>query len=404
MRLGFSGAGDGAQSPSGLAPDFGRFMDWRGRVGPRPRFCPQDKCRRARLWNIDSQALQEASLHASLSRYLTDDFYSLKDKAMTPLEYAKQFQDLPALVRPTGDYSYVDDNADVTPPFSMALPEKGKKEPSVLTGQEKWVSLDVSAYRLDTPKLGSWSRLGEGLKSALYIEAKIMSPNGLSEQAYSFQYRDIAYSLIAPFWGNGYPEECQLVLQLWDRLNFTPKFDILANQEYVGVDCNAFVGGYLERRVIGKRDQWSRSIASGTATASLTGAKINDLMARKGTYINSFEDLSPPEPRCLLLGECDPNTGELNDHVVVDGVTAFGHIAISQPSTLTKVTPYNLGLAGTDLNRKLPDDLMQITVVESTGGIGVTDLPYLLISVQKKIVGGAFYVWRGSQRGPYILE
>ena len=323
---------------------------------------------------------------------------------MTPLEYAKQFQDLPALVRPTGDYSYVDDNADVTPPFSMALPEKGKKEPSVLTGQEKWVSLDVSAYRLDTPKLGSWSRLGEALKSALYIEAKIMSPDGLSEQAYSFQYRDIAYSLIAPFWGKGYPEECQLVLQLWDRLNFTPKFDILANQEYVGVDCNAFVGGYLERRVIGKRDQWSRSIASGTATASLTGAKINDLMARKGTYINSFEDLSPPEPRCLLLGECDPNTGELNDHVVVDGVTAFGHIAISQPSTLTKVTPYNLGLAGKDLNRKLPDDLMQITVVESTGGIGITDSPYLLISVQKKIVGGVFYVWRGSQRRPLYFR
>ena len=372
------------------------------RGSPRPRFCPQDKCRRARLWNIDSWVLQEASLHASLYRYLSDDFYSLKDKAMTPLEYAKQFQDLPALVRPTGDYSYVDDNADVTPPFSMVLPEKGQKEPSVLTGQEKWVSLDVSAYRLDTPKLGSWSRLGDALKTALYIEAKIMSPDGLSEQAYSFQYRDIAYSLIAPFWGKGYPEECQLVLQLWDRLNFTPKFDILANQEYVGVDCNAFVGGYLERQVVGKRDQWSRSLASGKA--SLTGALINDLMARKGTYVNSFEDLSPPEPRCLLLGECDPNTGELNDHVVVDGVTAYGHIAISQPSTLTKVTPYNLGLAGKDLNRKLPDDLMQITAVESTGGLGITDSPYVLISVQKKTVGGVFYVWRGSQRRPLYFR
>lgn len=320
---------------------------------------------------------------------------------MTPLEYAKQFQDLPVLVQPGGNYSYMADNDAVKPPLSMMLPEKGKTQPSVLTGNEKWVSLDASAYRLDTPRLGSWSQLGGALKTALYIEAKIMDANGLYEQAYSFQYQDIAYSLIAPFWGKGYPEECQLVLQLWDRLKFTPTFDTLANQEFVGVDCNAFVGGYLERR-LAKKNLWYRSLASGKA--SLTGAKINDLMAGKGTYLNSLDDLTPPEPRCLLLGECDPNTGELKDHVVVDGKTGYGHIAITQPSTLMKVTPDNLALASQDLKRRLPDDLMQITVVESTGGIGVTDSAYVLISVQKKPVGGVFYIWRGSQRGPLYFR
>jgi len=284
--------------------------------------------------------------------------------AITPVQYANAFRNLRIFL----------DAGAADAPTAMALDEKGRTPP-VLMGSPRLETLDVNSYLMVTGAPGKdyYSKFGQKLKQALYIQAKIMRLDG-SIETLSVQYADIAYALIAPFWGKGYPEECQLALQLWDRLKLGPPEikSIVQEDGAIGLDCNGFVGGYFERSA--NPAQWRRS------QGSLTGAPINELMQRPGATLNALTDLSPPEGASLLLGLCDANSGVIRDY----NDSPVGHIAISEPGSA----------------RKRADGLIELTVAESIGHVGITTSTYAILSLAKSTPsGGIFNVQRGSKKG-----
>jgi hypothetical protein len=285
---------------------------------------------------------------------------------ITPVHYANSFLNLQV---------FLDDVEAEAPPTPMALPEKGWAQP-VLMQSPKPLTLAVNSYLLvngGAPAKSYYGKFGSALKTAQFIQAKIKRLDGAIETL-SVLYSDISYALIAPFWGKGYPEECQLALQLWDRLGFGPP-DVKAlckEDGSIGLDCNGFVGGYLERRQ--KPAQWRRS------QGSMTSSTINELMRLPGTTLNSLADFSPPESGSLIMAICDPSTGVIRDH----GDTPVGHVVITQPGTAIK----------------RGDGAIEVTVAESTGHVGVTTSTYAVLSETKlKAAGTIFRVQRGSKKG-----
>jgi hypothetical protein len=285
--------------------------------------------------------------------------------AITPVQYANAFRNLRIFL----------DNADAPdPPTPMALEERGRTPP-VLMRAPRLETLDVKSYLMVSGAPGKtyYSQFGQKLKQAIYIQAKIMRLDG-SIETLSVPYADISYALIAPFWGKGYPEECQLALQLWDWLKLGPPEikSIVAEDGSIGLDCNGFVGGYLERSA--NPAQWRRS------QGSLTGAPINELMQRPGATLNALADLSPPEGASLLFGLCDANSGVIRDY----NDSPVGHVVISEPGSA----------------RKRADGLIELTVAESTGHVGITTSTYTILSLVKLTPsGGIFKVQRGSKKG-----
>jgi hypothetical protein len=180
---------------------------------------------------------------------------------------------------------------------------------------------------------------------------------------------------VAPFSGKGYPEEVQLLLQ--DRYRYQKTHVALEDfvkQQFIGLDCNGFVGGYLERR--NAQTTWRR------AKASMTSMPIRDILGPEHNFLKSWDDFLPPGGGSLLLGLCTKD-GTVMDHTDDGGV---GHIAITEPGTLRKE-----GKTGP----------VKVYVAEATGdGVGLTYSEYQILSMtldhRKR---GIFYVHRDSKRG-----
>lgn len=212
-----------------------------------------------------------------------------KVNAVTPAQYASAFRKLRVYL----DSELGDDDPQPTP---MALNEQGRTPPS-LSFRPRQEIVDVKSYLLvsggGAPSKPYYWKLGPALKNALYIEATIFRIDGTIETN-SFQYDQIAYGLIAPFWGKGYPEECQLALQLWHRLGLGPPAvkDMVLENGSIGLDCNGFVGAYLERSR--NPSQWLRT------RGTMTGSPINELLRLNGAFLNSMADFAPPEGRSML--------------------------------------------------------------------------------------------------------
>ncbi len=288
---------------------------------------------------------------------------------MTPAQYASAFRKLRVYL----DSEPGDDDPQPTP---MALNERGRTPPS-LSWRPRQEIVDVKSYLLvsggGAPSKPYFGKFGPALKTALYIEAKIFRIDGTIETN-SFQYDQIAYGLIAPFWGKGYPEECQLALQLWHRLGLGPPNvkDMVLENGSIGLDCNGFVGGYLERSR--NPAQWLRT------RGTMTGTPINELLRMNGAFLNSMADFAPPEGRSMLMALCDQNSGIVRDY----NDTPVGHIVITEPGTA----------------RRQADGTVTITVSESTGHVGITTSVYTIKSLVKTTPSGAiFQVQRGSKKG-----
>lgn len=287
---------------------------------------------------------------------------------MTPAQYANAFRRLRVFLD--------GDPGANPPPTPLALPEPGRTPPSLMQSPRQEF-LDVKSYLLvsggGAPSKPYYGKFGPALKSAQYIEAKIFRVDGTIETR-SFQYREIAYSLVTPFWGKGYPEECQLALQLWDRLGLGPP-DVramVAENGSIGLDCNGFVGGFLERNR--NPAQWLRS------GGSMTGAPINELLRLNGAFLNSLADFVPATNQLMLMARCDANTGIVPDY----NSTPVGHIVITEPGTAARQA----------------DGAVTITVSESTARVGIVTSVYTIRNVVKTTASGAiFSVQRGSKKG-----
>lgn len=178
-------------------------------------------------------------------------------------------------------------------------------------------------------------------------------------------------------WGKGSPEECQITLQLAYRFGLAPTAQEL--QKYVadgkiGLDCNGFVGNYMQR-VLGKK------VDSTT--------RIDDLL-QAGRPVKSFDEMT--NVNLYVLGMVDDNGNVIGR--VVNG--KHGHIMI------TTFSPYTdtVGVVFNGPNHTNPGKVSKsVQVLESTGGRGLVESTYLLLDEEKKngVNTGVFKVYRGSK-------
>ena len=147
--------------------------------------------------------------------------------------------------------------------------------------------------------------------------------------------------------------------------------DDFVKASFIGLDCNGFVGGYMDRR--NAPDQWRRT------SASKTSEPIKSLLGIG--YFTSWDDFRPPGVNCLILGLCDRN-GIVKDHTPDGGI---GHIVITEPGTLVKHSPTGP---------------VEVEAVESTGGIGLTSGVYKIETMHLDARKRAFFhVERGHGKG-----
>jgi hypothetical protein len=292
---------------------------------------------------------------------------------MNPADYAERFLSMNVFLTTT-DGAPAEDPG----PVSMYLPDP--RRPRVGPGKPmepgRWQRFRVDRYRLKCSGYADF--LVQALRKEAMIGLKVMRIDG-SIQTHSVTFPEISYAIAAPFCGKGYPEECQIVLQLWHRYGITKvSVNSLISQGLIGLDCSGFVGGYIERRA--SPALWRRT------KSTMTGYYVGDLMGPSTGYFKSWDDFQPLGPDCLLLGMCD-SSGNVKDHDPNDA-NASGHIVITQPYTLSK--------AG-------PQGPVTVFAVESTGPVGSVGLqvsPYKILSMTldnaKKAI---FRVQRGSKLG-----
>jgi|GEM_PF-3745449 len=295
---------------------------------------------------------------------------------MTPKEYLQKFQELDVFL------------------FSSENPASFQ--------DGNWVRTSVSSYRLGVsydpaknplPPPGPDGNVGprkivhpyqddltSAVKGHTKIKVKVKRIDGVVETG-EFEYADLAYGLVAPFSGKGYPEEVQLLLQERYRFQKTKiELEQFVKQQFIGLDCNGFVGGYLERR--NAQTSWRRT------KASMTSMPIRSILGPDHTFLKSWDDFRAPGPEPLLLGLCTKD-GTVLDHTDDGGV---GHIAITEPGTLKKESGQGP---------------VKVDVAEATGdGVGLTYSEYQILSMtldsRKR---GIFYVHRDSKRGkPHEYE
>jgi hypothetical protein len=181
-----------------------------------------------------------------------------------------------------------------------------------------------------------------------------------------------------PFSGKGSPEDVQLAAQLLYRFRpVTTPIEQFFSMDFVGLDCNGFVGGYYRRVVLGT--PWlatNPNVDPGPTTEMddmLTwGKELHDLseLQEDGTYIMSYCD--------------DSGVIYLPDN---SDATKFGHVQITEPNTLYS-NPGN----------------QAILVVEASpfGGRKLRAVEYTILSEKKTRLGGKpisiFHIRSGPER------
>jgi hypothetical protein len=194
-------------------------------------------------------------------------------------------------------------------------------------------------------------------------------------------FNEIWYYANKAFWGKGSPEEIQITLQLVLRFNLaTPqtlqvycdeKTDGLA-QGRIGLDCNGFVGNYLEHGSWGKA--WDGHKVGFQAYEANTD--IQSIMSKLGPEVKSIDDINLHDT--YVMGLVDPTT----KHIIArfsGGHT--GHIVVTTPFTF---------IATDGIKRSI-----KMKVVESTLDAGLTESDYMLLSGKDYV----FTVSRGSKKG-----
>jgi hypothetical protein len=244
----------------------------------------------------------------------------------------------------------------------------------------QWQKVRVASYRLGEANGGYrgqfWSEIKKFVdqkgKEAITVVVKTIWDK--QETKTFLTPNELAYTAVAPFYGKGSPEEVQIMLQLRYRFQkVTLALNDFTKAAFIGLDCNGFVGNYVQRAVKGAH--WYRRSASDPGPSTC----LSSLM-KLGTRIKSMDDLNSPSDTFLLA--MTDASGNIIDHIKstsAGGGTSVehGHIMITQPSTVQK--------SGNEL---------QVQVLESAGGVGLVESTYKILSVSAK---GVFKIFRGSK-------
>jgi hypothetical protein len=152
---------------------------------------------------------------------------------MTPLEFANQYLEMDVFIYPL--------EAD----SEQANPDAAGD----------WQHLKVGRYRLGA---SSWDKtLWQDISPHLSqpVSVKVKNIRGDTEDV-TLTREQLWRHFHYPFVGKGSPEQAQIAIQLIYRYHkavFTP--DEFVAKDFIGLDCNGFVGNYIQRVV--QNQDWS---------------------------------------------------------------------------------------------------------------------------------------------------
>lgn len=177
-----------------------------------------------------------------------------------------------------------------------------------------------------------------------------------------------------PFVGKGTPEQAQIAIQLVYRFRpVSTTLEQFVERDFIGLDCNGFVGNYIQRVIQGK--DWlaaDNNLDPGPTTL------IGDLVRGQGKIVSSLDEIVPEG--IYLFGWCHDD-GTIRDPSR-DRPTDYGHIMMTEPGTLQRT-----------------DAGWSIGVIEATAADEgkLRYLQYMLPQDVKKSTGGSIFRVR---RGP----
>jgi hypothetical protein len=177
-----------------------------------------------------------------------------------------------------------------------------------------------------------------------------------------------------PFSGKGSPEQVQIAIQLVYRFrNVTTTLDHFVNLNYVGLDCNGFVGNYYRRVVMGQ-DWKSLDVNIDPGPTTL----MDDLLAL-GTEVVDPKDLR--EEGTYILVMCDNQGNIINPKK--DVPSSFGHVMITEPNTLDG-PPGNQTIHVVEATAAGGGKLRDIDyTIKSSKSITINQKPKTLFSVER---------------------
>ncbi|HEX8736817.1 MAG TPA: hypothetical protein VF721_15905 [Pyrinomonadaceae bacterium] len=172
-------------------------------------------------------------------------------------------------------------------------------------------------------------------------------------------------------WGKGSPEDVQITLQLAVRFGViaADKIQAYCDAGKVGLDCNGFVGRYMQA-ILGKKT---------TANSPI------DYLLLQGRPVTTFEEIN--DVSIYVFGLVDGSNKVIPQYSGRD----IGHVMITNPFHFNK-----------ELNTQYIDQYSdekfyrRLNVVESTGGNGLVSSDYMLL----KNENGVFTVFRGVKQQP----
>jgi len=286
---------------------------------------------------------------------------------MTPSEFLKQYTDMSVfVVPPDGD----------------------------VTTDGAWTPVHVKKYHLGTSSFRSmlWQDVSNKVAKGAKVKVKTIEAREVLSDVLT--YSQVWNLFRFPFAGKGSPEQVQATIQLLFRFRknkstveqFAGGTGGGMNEfNFIGLDCNGFVGNYLQRVAWKKYDWWNQNNERDPGPDTT----IRDLFLDNTNPVYSMADFQNGGRSIYLFAFCSEE-GKIYDHG--DGPGGAGHIMITDPGV-----------------NYFSKNEVRITVSESTaadiGGSkgGPVTSEYVIKQVTKEgnkltRTGAVFSVWRGGSQ------
>lgn len=248
------------------------------------------------------------------------------------------------------------------------------------TGSPEHYNIQGSANAMGTLE----SKLNDFFKKPKASLTVFVGPSGTESKTFKTA-GELWYFARKAYWGKACPEEIQITLQLVVRFGMERAENLQAYcdkgtddlaQGRIGLDCNGFVGNYIDHGFHGTK--WD-AVTTSDYTAN---QGIESIMNGLGPEVKSLDDIKMLQT--YVMGLVDPATGRVINRFAG---SLTGHIVVTSPFTFLSALLLQSGI------------VMQ--AVESTHDAGLTESNYELLSGKNYV----FEVRRGSKIGtPYEKE
>lgn len=283
---------------------------------------------------------------------------------MTPSELLKQYTNMQVFIVPQG---------------------------SDVTDEGVWTPVQVKKYHLGLSSYRAlfWQDIGPQVAKGTKVKVRTIDGRDVTTDVLT---QDEIWNLFRfPFSGKGSPEQVQATIQLMFRFRqnkstveqFAGGEGAQDKYNFIGLDCNGFVGNYLQRLFWHKYDWLNQknNVDPGPDTT------IKDLFLDNTDPLYALSDFNNANKSTYLFVWCSPD-GEIWDNGT--GPLKAGHIMITDPG----VNAYTKDEVKITVSESTPADLRG-----SQGGPATSE--YIIKPVTKEgnkatATGAVFTVWRGG--------